>query len=96
MRKELNQQFSRLNHEILPEYEKCLITEYVSNDTNCLIFCNPVNTNLPEFNQKFDNSTDKNSFQHLYDMVKFELRDAEAFEEAIKEKESQERRRLSM
>jgi len=50
MRKELNQQFSRLNHEILPEYEKCLITEYVSNDTNCLIFCNPVNTNLPEFN----------------------------------------------
>lgn len=29
-------------------------------------------------------------------MVKFELRDAEAFEEAIREKESQEKRRASI
>ncbi|EAS00357.2 PX-SNX8-Mvp1p-like protein (macronuclear) [Tetrahymena thermophila SB210] len=96
LRKELNKNFAQFNEEILPDYEKCLISEYVSNDNFALIFSNEANVGLHEFNEKFKNSKDKNSFQYLYDMVKYELRDAEAFEESIKEKEQLEKKRSSV
>ncbi|EGR34686.1 PX domain protein [Ichthyophthirius multifiliis] len=124
--KDLNDNFDQLNSNLLPEYEKCLISEYVAYDNNALIFQNQFNTHIFKsqeeivvfllniYNQLFQiyqkNSKTKNSFQHFYDMVKFELRDAEvqlfylllflqqkqAFIELINQKEEYEKNRISL
>lgn len=57
MRKELNKNFAEFNEQVLPDYEKFLISEYVSNDNSALIFSNEGNISLTEFNEKFVNIT---------------------------------------
>jgi uncharacterized membrane protein len=83
IKRQLNEQMGFMIATLLPEYEKQCITEYVSGDETKLIVNNPANQKLSEFKDQIMNQNKVNTFELIYDLTKFELRDTEAFLEAL-------------
>jgi len=83
-----------MSDELLPEYEKICLSEYVTGDTKLLIYTNTENSEkMNEMKEKLKQCLSANPFEFIYDLVKFEMRDAEAMLEAIGNKDVYEHRK---
>lgn len=76
-RSELDYKLASMFTRIIPEYEKCCLTEYVNYDDSKMVYINPSNAKLQEHGPIIANLCRKNPYWLIYDLVKLEDRDGE-------------------
>lgn len=64
---------------IIPSYEKEMLIEYTNGKEECLVYENSEQAKLLEHGTVVAETTSKNPYWALYDMIKHEERDGRAF-----------------
>lgn len=83
-RSTLDYKLSSMFTRIIPEYEKCCLTEYVNYDESKMVYINPKNVKLQEHGPVIANLCRKNPYWLIYDLVKLEDRDGEVIERLLR------------
>jgi len=89
-RRNFYDQFAQFHNQVCVEYEKNVFSEYHNSSNGKNIFSDPTNFALIERVDKIKTASSQPSLEYLYEWIKVESREIEAFIEAINQRDKYE------